>query len=107
MATLHRETKQAFVFHHSETGWLFTGRTTRHGDFGPLEPFGQQPHWKTSPPSAPADGFLCGGQPYFHCTVEIRHSILSLPARILLQVELFFDVTLWNQRSGISSESAP
>ncbi|GBO43815.1 hypothetical protein AVEN_105822-1 [Araneus ventricosus] len=32
---------------------------------------------------------VCGGQPFIHCTVEIRHSKLSLPARILLKVKLF------------------
>ncbi|GBO42364.1 hypothetical protein AVEN_204882-1 [Araneus ventricosus] len=51
--------KQALVGHHLESGWLFSGRSTHHGDLGPFEPIGQLPHWKTSPPSAPADGFLC------------------------------------------------
>ncbi|GBN76906.1 hypothetical protein AVEN_11244-1 [Araneus ventricosus] len=31
---------------------------------------------------------VCGGQPFIYCTVEIRHSKLSLPARILLKVKL-------------------
>ncbi|GBN75775.1 hypothetical protein AVEN_174423-1 [Araneus ventricosus] len=31
---------------------------------------------------------VCGGQPFVYCAVEIRHSRLTLPARILLKIKL-------------------
>ncbi|GBM58969.1 hypothetical protein AVEN_230083-1 [Araneus ventricosus] len=70
--------------------WLaITGRTTHHGDLGPFNPFGQLPHWKTITPFSSSRWILvCGGQPFIYCTVEIRHSKLSLPARILMKVKL-------------------
>ncbi|GBN69085.1 hypothetical protein AVEN_221790-1 [Araneus ventricosus] len=76
--------KLALVGHHLGSGWIVTGRTTLHGDLGFLEPFGQLHHWKTAPPSAPANGLhykdiLCeAGNHEFHCSVEIRHCKLSL-----------------------------
>ncbi|GBM16580.1 hypothetical protein AVEN_223510-1 [Araneus ventricosus] len=59
--------------------------------FRPLRTIGTATSLEDITPFSSSRGILeCGGQPFVYCAVEIRHSRLTLPARILLKVKNFF-----------------